>query len=40
MLTDDDHLTLSISAANALSLPWALEHFVPTVVETVQNVRG
>ncbi|HJG52987.1 MAG TPA: ABC transporter substrate-binding protein [Brachybacterium faecium] len=40
VLTDDDHLTLSISAANALSLPWALEHFVPTVVETVQNVRG
>ncbi|MDN5600548.1 MAG: ABC transporter substrate-binding protein [Brachybacterium sp.] len=40
VLTDDDHLTLSISAANALSLPWALEHFVPTVVETAQNVRG
>ena len=40
VLTDDDHLTLSISAANALSLPWALEHFVPTVVEVAQNVRG
>ncbi|MDN5820149.1 MAG: ABC transporter substrate-binding protein [Brachybacterium sp.] len=40
VLTDDDHLTLSISAANALSLPWALEHFVPTVVEVAQSVRG
>lgn len=40
VLTDDDHLTLSISAANALSLPWALEHFVPTVVEAAQSVRG
>lgn len=40
VLTDDDHLTLSISAANALSLPWALENFVPSVVETVQSVRG
>lgn len=40
VLTDDDHLTLSISAASALSLPWALENFVPTVVETAQTVRG
>ncbi|ATG53903.1 ABC transporter substrate-binding protein [Brachybacterium ginsengisoli] len=40
VLTDDDHLTLSISAANALSLPWALENFVPTVVEVAQSVRG
>jgi iron complex transport system substrate-binding protein len=40
VLTDDDHLTLSISAANALSLPWALEHFVPRVVEVAQSVRG
>lgn len=40
VLTADDHLTLSISAANALSLPWALEHFVPTVVEVAQSVRG
>lgn len=40
VLTDDDHLTLSVSAANALSLPWALEHFVPTVVQTAQSVRG
>jgi iron complex transport system substrate-binding protein len=40
VLTDDDHLTLSVSAANALSLPWALEHFVPTVVEVAQSVRG
>lgn len=40
VLTDDDHLTLSISAANALSLPWALEHLVPSIVETAQHVRG
>lgn len=40
VLTDDDHLTLSISAANALSLPWALENFVPSVVEVAQSVRG
>lgn len=40
VVTDDDHLTLSISAANALSLPWALEHFVPSVVEVAQSVRG
>lgn len=40
VLTDDDHLTLSVSAANALSLPWALEHFVPTVIEVAQSVRG
>ena len=32
VLTADDHLTLSISAASALSLPWAIENLVPSVI--------
>ncbi|GHD02321.1 iron-siderophore ABC transporter substrate-binding protein [Zhihengliuella salsuginis] len=37
--TNDDHTTLSISAASALSLPWALENYVPEIVETVESVK-
>ncbi|WP_114853521.1 ABC transporter substrate-binding protein [Brachybacterium sp. YJGR34] len=40
VLTDDDHLTLSISAASALSLPWAIENFVPSVIEVADSVAG
>ncbi|MBG6084278.1 ABC transporter substrate-binding protein [Zhihengliuella flava] len=36
--TNDDHQTLSISAASALSLPWALENVVPEMAETVESV--
>lgn len=40
VLTADDHLTLSISAANALSLPWAIENFVPSVIAAAEAARG
>lgn len=40
VLTADDHLTLSISAASALSLPWAIEHVVPSVLEAVRAAQG
>ena len=40
VLTADDHQTLSISAASALSLPWALEHVVPSVIEAAQTAQA
>ncbi len=39
VLTADDHLTLSISAASALSLPWAIENVVPSVVDAVRVAK-
>lgn len=33
--TSDDHATLSISAASALSLPWAVEHVIPEFISTI-----
>ncbi|WP_299299347.1 ABC transporter substrate-binding protein [uncultured Brachybacterium sp.] len=36
VLSADDHLTLSVSAASALSLPWAIENFVPSVIEAAE----
>ncbi len=40
VLTADDHETLAISAANALSLPWAIEHVVPRVVEAAKTAKS
>ncbi|MBM7824308.1 iron complex transport system substrate-binding protein [Arcanobacterium pluranimalium] len=40
VVTNDDHTTLSISAASILSLPWAIDNFVPNVVKAVKNVRN
>ncbi|MGY5765512.1 ABC transporter substrate-binding protein [Brachybacterium sp. DNPG3] len=40
VLTDDDHLTLAVSAANALSLPWAIENFVPSVIAAAEASQG
>ena len=40
VITDDDHLTLSISAASALSLPWAIENVVPSVLDAVHASQG
>ena len=40
VLTADDHQTLSISAASALSLPWAIENVVPSVLDAVQAAQG
>ena len=40
VITDDEHATLSISAASAISLPWALQNLVPAIVETAQRVQG
>lgn len=40
VITSDDHLTLSISAASALSLPWAIENVVPSVLDAVQASQG
>ena len=40
VLTDDDHLTLSISAVNALSIPWALENFVPDVIAAAETAQA
>lgn len=40
VLTADDHLTLSISAASALSLPWAIEHVVPSVLDAVDAAQS
>lgn len=40
VLTADDHLTLSISAASALSLPWAIENVVPSVLDAVRAAQG
>jgi len=40
VLTADDHQTLSISAASVLSLPWALEHVVPSVIEAAQTAKA
>lgn len=37
VLTADDHETLAISAASALSLPWALEHIVPSVITAAEK---
>lgn len=39
ILTADDHETLSISAINALSVPWAIEHIVPRVVEAATTAK-
>ncbi|MFC5369407.1 iron-siderophore ABC transporter substrate-binding protein [Arcanobacterium bovis] len=39
VVTNDDHATLSISAASVLSLPWAIDNFVPQIIKTVQNIR-
>ncbi|MBB5830370.1 ABC transporter substrate-binding protein [Brachybacterium aquaticum] len=40
VLTADDHQTLSISAASVLSLPWALENVVPSVVEAARTAKA
>ncbi|MFJ6042307.1 MULTISPECIES: ABC transporter substrate-binding protein [Brachybacterium] len=40
VLTPDDHQTLSISAASVLSLPWALENVVPSVIEAAQTAQA
>ena len=40
VLTADDHQTLSISAASVLSLPWALENVVPSVIEAAQTAQA
>ena len=40
VITDDVHRTLSISAASALSLPWAIENVVPSVLDAVQAARA
>ncbi|MFQ6484050.1 ABC transporter substrate-binding protein [Brachybacterium epidermidis] len=40
VLTADDHQTLSISAASALSLPWAIQNIVPSVLDAVQAAQG
>lgn len=40
VLTADDHLTLSVSAASALSLPWAVENVVPSVIDAAQAAQG
>ena len=40
VLTADDHQTLSISAASVLSLPWALENVVPSVVEAAKTAQA
>lgn len=40
VLTADDHQTLSVSAASALSLPWALENVVPSVVEAAKTAQA
>ncbi|WP_124054594.1 ABC transporter substrate-binding protein [Arcanobacterium ihumii] len=40
VVTNNDHTTLSISASSALSLPWAIEHFVPEIAKAVANHRG
>lgn len=40
VLTADDHQTLSISAASALSLPWAIQDVVPSVLDAVQTAKG
>lgn len=40
VLTADDHLTLSVSAANVLSIPWAIENFVPDVIAAAETAQG
>lgn len=40
VITDDDHTTLSISAASALSLPWAIENVVPSIVEVAERAAS
>lgn len=40
VLTADDHQTLSISAASALSLPWAIQDVVPSVLDAVRTAQG
>ena len=40
VVTDDEHLTVSISAASALSLPWAIENVVPSVLDAVRAAQG
>lgn len=40
VLTADDHETLSISAASALSLPWALKTLMPRIVEAAKTAKG
>lgn len=40
VLTAEDHLTLSISAASALSLPWAIEHLVPSVIDAAETAAA
>ncbi|WP_422115589.1 ABC transporter substrate-binding protein [Brachybacterium sp. UNK5269] len=40
VITDDDHTTLSISAASALSLPWAIENVVPSIIEVAERVAS
>lgn len=40
VLTADDHLTLAVSAANVLSIPWAIENFVPDVIAAAETAQG
>ncbi|MCG7427023.1 ABC transporter substrate-binding protein [Helcobacillus sp. ACRRO] len=35
IVTDSDHATLSVSAASALSLPWAVKNVIPAWIETI-----
>lgn len=38
--TPDNTLTLAISAASPLSLPWALDRFLPQLAEAAETARA